>query len=151
MRALGTIDELNAHLGMAASMGLTPTLVALLHESQQDLLNLGSDLAVPGSDPIRLPIPSVDATQVQLLESIIDIARTVCRRAEREMVALARRGRRGAGPTLSQPAVGCALRDGLLRKPLPGHRIAALGNATLSVTPGGVAYGGGEESDAPSD
>ena len=140
VRALGTIDELNAHLGMAASMGLTPMLAALPLEMQRDLLNPGSDLVVPGSDHIRLPIPSVDATQVQLLQSIVDspyeelappgdfvlpggtpvsalphIARTICRRAEREVVALARRGRRRACPALPQSAVGCGVRHGATR------------------------------------
>jgi cob(I)alamin adenosyltransferase len=115
VRALGTIDELNAHLGMTVSMGLAPMLAALLPEIQQGLLNLGADLAVPGGDPLHRLIPSVDATQVQMLESIIDdlneelaplesfvlpggtpasgllhVARTVCRRAECEVVALAR-------------------------------------------------------------
>jgi len=47
VRALGTIDGLNAHLGMASSMGLTPMLAALLSEIQQGLLNPGAALVAP--------------------------------------------------------------------------------------------------------
>lgn len=111
----GTVDEANSFLGAArvhtASM---PKLDRLLSRIQNDLFDLGSDLATPGPDAEGAP-PSlrITAVQTEWLEQQIDqyneglqplssfvlpggsplaaalhIARTVVRRAERQVVEL---------------------------------------------------------------
>ena len=114
--AYGTVDETNAAIGMcrihlAGHQGLDVKLARI----QNDLFDLGADLCVPdtGEKPAFEPL-RVTADQVQRLEDEIDemnaelkplksfvlpggspasaalhVARTVSRRAEREMVALA--------------------------------------------------------------
>ena len=113
----GTVDELNSHLGLALALGPCPELAAPLRALQNDLFHLGADLASPlgpGDEPKRLG-PRIEARHVTGLEEQIDewvavlgplpefilpggspaaaalhVARTVCRRAERLAVALAR-------------------------------------------------------------
>ncbi|EHK57946.1 cob(I)yrinic acid a,c-diamide adenosyltransferase [Allomesorhizobium alhagi] len=115
--AYGTVDEANACIGMARvhTAGSHPEIDAMLGRIQHDLFDLGADLCVPdegkplGYDPLRIV-----ASQVARLEAEIDLlnkdlqplrsfvlsggspaaaalhlARTVARRAERIMVALA--------------------------------------------------------------
>jgi cob(I)alamin adenosyltransferase len=119
--AYGTVDELNAALGLATGAGLDQRVVDLLHGVQNDLFDLGADLCVPetaprgrarrkGAAPLRMT-----AAQTTRLERAIDrynadlaplrsfvlpggtaaawlhLARTICRRAERQCVSLARR------------------------------------------------------------
>jgi cob(I)alamin adenosyltransferase len=116
MEAIGAVDEANAALGLArvpaaADAVLEPLLVRLQHE----LFDLGADLASPpqAGDAPR-PVPRITAEQVAQLEADIDrldgalaplsafvlpggtpaaaalhMARTVARRAERRVVALA--------------------------------------------------------------
>jgi cob(I)alamin adenosyltransferase len=107
IEAYGTVDELNAHLGLAlASPGMPPRYAEWLSRIQNDLFDVGADLAVPhGGDRERL---RVRPEQTTWLEEICDevnaglpplksfvipggspavaqlhVCRTVCRRAER--------------------------------------------------------------------
>jgi len=115
VNCFGTVDEANAAIGMARlSTGSMPKIDAVLGRIQNDLFDLGSDLATPGGDPEGTP-PSLRITQAQTswLEQQIDfyneglaplnsfvlpggtplaaalhVARTVTRRAERLVVEL---------------------------------------------------------------
>lgn len=114
--AYGTVDEANAAIGMARlSTGDDPALDAMLSRIQNDLFDLGADLATPpaGDEAPGARLRMVDS-QVERLEREIDevnaalaplrsfvlpggspaaaalhVARTVSRRAERLMVDLA--------------------------------------------------------------
>ncbi|WP_064710625.1 cob(I)yrinic acid a,c-diamide adenosyltransferase [Rhizobium bangladeshense] len=118
VEAYGTIDEANSAIGVARlyTTGL-PELDAMLMSIQNDLFDLGADLATPdtGAPPAYEPLRIVE-TQVARIERDIDrlnsdldalksfilpggspaaahlhLARTTARRAERLMVTLARR------------------------------------------------------------
>ncbi|GLK85369.1 cob(I)yrinic acid a,c-diamide adenosyltransferase [Ancylobacter defluvii] len=116
--AYGTVDETNALIGVARlHLAAHPDMDSMLARIQNDLFDLGADLATPddgidrGFEPLRIV-----ASQVDRLERDIDalnaglkplrsfvlpagspaaahlhVARTVCRRAERIMVELAGR------------------------------------------------------------
>ena len=114
--AYGTVDETNATIGIARlHLASEPDVAAILLRVQNDLFDLGADLAAPENPdkPNRERLRIVDS-QVDRLESDIDklnaelapltsfvlpggeaaaahlhLARTVCRRAERLVVELA--------------------------------------------------------------
>jgi cob(I)alamin adenosyltransferase len=115
IEAYGTVDELSSTIGVAIAAGLDPQLAAVLARVQNELFNLGSDLCVLEEDKARFPVPVVEERHVVALEELMDgwleelppldnfilpggspgaaqlhVARTVCRRAERLLVALGR-------------------------------------------------------------
>lgn len=112
IEAYGTVDELNSHLGLAICFVKRGDLHTFLTGVQSELFNLGALLAAD-PDKNTMPLPAVGAEQVKKLEYWIDtlqaelpelknfilpgghpgvaqahIARCVCRRAERCVVAL---------------------------------------------------------------
>ena len=117
--AYGTIDELNSVLGVAISFIRQRSLVSQLHGIQNELFNIGAELA--SDKPVRRRKRQSDTFQLDAkstlhLEELIDDydsrvpplktfilpsgttasaamhhARTVCRRAERTVVTLARK------------------------------------------------------------
>jgi cob(I)alamin adenosyltransferase len=114
--AYGTVDELNAALGVALAAGLVFRLEDMLRPIQNELFHLGSDLCFLEADKARVALPQIEARHIERLEAHIDelnravgplknfilpggalgaahlhVARTVCRRAERAVVALARK------------------------------------------------------------
>ncbi|MBY5351708.1 cob(I)yrinic acid a,c-diamide adenosyltransferase [Rhizobium leguminosarum] len=128
VEAYGTIDEANSAIGLARlyTAGL-PELDAMLMSIQNDLFDLGADLATPdtGEPPAYEPL-RIAETQVDRVERDIDqlnasleplksfilpggspaaahlhLARTIARRAERLMVGLART----EGEIVSEPAM----------------------------------------------
>ncbi|MBI4226972.1 MAG: cob(I)yrinic acid a,c-diamide adenosyltransferase, partial [Candidatus Omnitrophica bacterium] len=113
--AYGTVDELNAVLGLARRALSRPAAATIL-AIQHDLFDVGADLCIPHTTASRRPRLRVTPRYAQRLERAIDaltarltplnsfvlpggaaaacwlhLARTVCRRAEREAVALNRR------------------------------------------------------------
>lgn len=112
VQAYGTTDECNAAIGVARASGIAPSLDELLAEVQKQLFTLGADLTAPQEAP---EIPRVSSEHTSFLEEAIDgleseleplrqfilpggnlaaahlhLARTICRRAERWVVGLAR-------------------------------------------------------------
>jgi len=112
IEAYGTLDELNSLLGLAAARKVSNHILPMLLTIQQELFDMGAELAQPGENPTS----RIKASHVQALEQYIDdleehlpplarfiipggsktaatlhVARTVCRRAERRVVALQRR------------------------------------------------------------
>jgi cob(I)alamin adenosyltransferase len=119
----GTIDELNSQIGVALATGLCQRLAQELPLIQNELFDLGSDLATPAESQARHPVPTVEERHIEKLERLIDefneivgplanfllpggspgaaqlhVARTVCRRAERAATRLARD--EAIGPTV---------------------------------------------------
>ena len=114
VEAYGSVDELNALVGVARSCRLSSRADEILALVQDDLFTIGANLAAPEEiDPAEWKIPPVTAESVKRLEQAIDeidaglrplrnfilpggtlpaamlhAARTVARRAERACVAL---------------------------------------------------------------
>ena len=109
IEAYGTIDELNSFIGVARASWPSSPIDAQLAAAQSDLFDIGAHLASPGTSRF----PGVDTARIEELEHGIDameeelaplknfilpggslaashlhVARTVCRRAERLVVAL---------------------------------------------------------------
>ena len=113
--AYGTVDELNSFVGFLRDQQIASIYVEQLIEVQDRLFTLGSLLA---SEPgVKMELPLLKAADINLLEQWIDemdqelepmrsfvlpgghqavsaahICRTVCRRAERQVVALSNHG-----------------------------------------------------------
>jgi cob(I)alamin adenosyltransferase len=111
----GTVDELNAVLGVVGSLPLPEQARGIIRRVQDDLFNIGANLALPpGMEGGKWGIPAIAAADIMALERDIDsceavlkplrrfilpggsaagaqlhLARTVARRAERRCVALA--------------------------------------------------------------
>ncbi|MCP4549889.1 MAG: cob(I)yrinic acid a,c-diamide adenosyltransferase [bacterium] len=113
LKAYGSVDELSAHLGFVRSLDNSGYFGKALVGIQKELFVIGSLLACP--DPGQSSLPSLNSDSVKVLENLINemdrelpplsafilpggaphaaalhLARTVCRRCEREVVALAR-------------------------------------------------------------
>ncbi len=109
IEAYGTVDELNSFIGLARASWPTSPVDGELNGAQADLFDVGAHLASPGTSRF----PGVDQARIEALEQAIDmmtavlppltsfilpggsllaahlhVARTICRRAERLVVAL---------------------------------------------------------------
>ena len=104
--AMGAIDELNATLGVLLAENLPDDVRAVLTGVQHDLFDLGGELSVPGhpvmgeAHVVRLegllerfnaalpPLKDFVLPGGSRAASLAHVVRTVCRRAERRLVAL---------------------------------------------------------------
>jgi len=115
VEAYGTVDELNSVLGFARSICTNQAICASVHEIQKTLFRVGAALATPPEIRNLSPVISTDdvdilTAQVHSIESregiladwslpgahtesaAFEVARTVCRRAERCIVRLEESG-----------------------------------------------------------
>ena len=120
--AYGTVDELNALLGVSRVLKPHAEVDSILEQIQNQLFVLGADLAAP-FDAAPMNMKRVQQNEIQILEETIDrldaqlkplnafilpsgslvsaqlhLARTICRRAERIVDALGRKEEIGKYP-----------------------------------------------------
>lgn len=115
IEAYGDVDELNSVIGLAMTHEPTSMFLELLEKIQSDLFSIGANLASPDPDKVRTALnkAEIEDSAIELLEKSIDdieerleplkffilpggtvkaacfhLARTVCRRAERNVVGL---------------------------------------------------------------
>lgn len=115
VEAYGDVDELNAAIGLARAIELMPRIDEVLVPLQRDLFAIGALLATPDQEKMKrhLDKANIDERRIAELEHAIDegdreleplksfilpggtpksaalhVARTVCRRAERRVIAL---------------------------------------------------------------
>jgi cob(I)alamin adenosyltransferase len=116
IEAYGTVDEVNAFVGLCRTEPEAKHFEPLLGKIQRQLFVLGADLATPLEVRSQYPIPRIDGSDILPLEEAIDrtdmdlpvlekfilpggsrlsayfhLARTITRRAERIVVDLARK------------------------------------------------------------
>jgi cob(I)alamin adenosyltransferase len=108
IEAIGSVDELNSTIGVLLAEPLPQPVAACLVAVQHDLFDLGGELSIPGFESVtdahvarlEADVERFNADLAPLKEFILPggtraaaaahLARTVCRRAERSVVALGR-------------------------------------------------------------
>jgi cob(I)alamin adenosyltransferase len=116
IEAYGTIDELNAQIGLAVALGGLPDRhTAWMRRIQNDLFDVGADLCLPGGDGLTLgpeqtewleqrcdevnrSLPSLTSFVLPggtSAAAALHVCRTVCRRAERRVLTV-----EGANPEI---------------------------------------------------
>ena len=113
IESYGTVDELNAYLGMVNDLSAQPEISEWLHEIQDRLFTLGAELATTPEKEVKMKLPDLHPEDVTWLEARMDqmnevlpemrsfiipggnlaastchVARCVCRRAERLCVGM---------------------------------------------------------------
>jgi len=126
VEAYGSVDELNAALGLVISFSASQSLKSSLSKIQKDLFTIGASLASQGKSPHRMAPAriselesEIDAIEKELpplrnfilpggskTSSMLHLARTVCRRAERAMVALSEKAKPPAENLIYMNRVG---------------------------------------------
>lgn len=108
IHCLGSVDELNSQLGLLLCETLAAEIRSLLLQVQNDLFDLGGSLAYPVAPFTEDKLERLDTAIAQLnaelpplkefilpsgtrAASLCHVARTVARRAERDLVTLAQR------------------------------------------------------------
>ncbi|MCH7507170.1 MAG: cob(I)yrinic acid a,c-diamide adenosyltransferase [Proteobacteria bacterium] len=107
VEAFGTVDELNSTVGLVLAAKLPINIQSILNRVQHELFDLGGELCVPGTtlipdryiDGLEADLDMLNENLPPLKDFILPggsdsaarchLARTICRRAERRVVALA--------------------------------------------------------------
>ncbi|MCL4197649.1 MAG: cob(I)yrinic acid a,c-diamide adenosyltransferase [Phycisphaerales bacterium] len=167
VEAFGQCDELNAALGVArcaADATRDALIVECLDELQHLLFEIGADLATPTQSAARRKVSPVTETDVAKLERWIDaaverveaqksfilpggtelaarlhVARTICRRAERRVIALSEAPVSDPAPEVPSPNVVYLNRAGDLLFALARLANHNAGAADVPWTPRGQA------------